>query len=142
MGNLLTRDLKRDFVHLSEHTDFKTALRATGDLLDTFAKAEKLRLERKQQKAREREHAMRHGQGRQQNRQREEADSWVMGSKDEGYGAHPRRPGQRNTRTERRPHSATLGEPRISSALTCLQRDNASRWSIQCEIMALMMRMN
>lgn len=142
MGNLLTRDLKRDFVHLSEHTDFKTALRATGDLLDTYAKAEKLRLERKQQKAREREQAMRRGQGRQQNRQREEAGPWVMGSKDEGYGAHPRRPGRRNTRTERLPHSATLGKSRISSALTCLQRDNASRWSIQCEIMALMMRMN
>ena len=109
MGNLLTRELKRDFIHLSEHSDFKTALRATSDLLDTYAKAEKLRFEQKLRKAREREQAMRRGQGRQHNRKREEADPWLMDSKDGGDGAHPRRPGRRNTRTERPPRSATLG---------------------------------
>ena len=132
MGNLLTRELKRDFIHLSEHTDFKTALRATGDLLDTYAKAEKLRLERKQQKMREREQARQRAQGRQHNRQFEEADPGLMGSKYEGYGPPPRRQGRRNTRTERIPHRATLGKPRVSSELTCLQRDNAGGRRIQC----------
>ena len=120
MGNLLTREMKRDFIHLSEHSDFKTALRATGDLLDTYAKAEKLSLERKQQKMREHEQAMQH------NRQRGEADPGLMGSKDEGYGPIPRHQGRQNRRTER-PHCATLGKPRVSSALTCLQRRDAGR---------------
>ncbi|KAL8793737.1 MAG: hypothetical protein Q9195_003678 [Heterodermia aff. obscurata] len=131
MGNLFTRELKRDFIHLSEHTDFKTALRATGDLLDTFAKSEKLRFERKQQKMREREQAMQRGPGRHHNRQREEAGPWVMGSIDEGYGPTPRGQGRRNTRTERPPHCATFGKPRVCSVLTCLQRDNTGRCSVQ-----------
>ena len=131
MGNLLTREFKRDFIHLSEHSDFKTALRATGDLLDTYAKAEKLRFERKQQRMREREQAMRRGEAMQHNRQREEADPRLMDIKDEGYGPTPRRQRRRNRRAERPPHCATLGEPRVSSALTCLQRDNAGRWSVQ-----------
>ena len=46
MGNLLTRELKRDWIHLSEHSDFKNALKATSDLLETYAKAERLRVER------------------------------------------------------------------------------------------------
>ena len=133
MGNLLTREMKRDFIHLSEHSDFKTALRATGDLLDTYAKAEKLRLEQKKQRMKEREEAMQRGQGRQHNRQREEADPLEMGRKDRGYGPPPRRQEGRNTRRERPPHCATLGKPRVSSALTCLQRDNLGRGRVQCK---------
>ncbi|KAG7007839.1 peptidyl-prolyl cis-trans isomerase ssp-1 [Physcia stellaris] len=104
MGNLLTRELKRDFVHLSEHSDFKTALRAAGELLDTYAQAEKLRVERKQQRMREREIKYHRGQVTHRDRDGEDIDPMMRGDfHDEDvddinydeHGHHGRRPSRR-----------------------------------------------
>lgn len=124
MGNLLTRELKRDFVHLSEHSDFKTALRAAGELLDTYAQAEKLRVERKQQRMREREIKYHRGQVTHRDRDGEDIDPMMRGDfHDEDvddinydeHGHHGRRPSRRRVNAESPVERTrtTLLQPRI-----------------------------
>ena len=57
MGHMISRELKRDMIHLRDHEDFKRALGATGELLEAYAKAEQLRVKRKEQKMKERRHS-------------------------------------------------------------------------------------
>ena len=64
MGNIISNELKRDMVHLRDHDDFKRALGATGELLEAYARAEQLRVQRQEQKMKE----------RRQSRQSEEVD--------------------------------------------------------------------
>lgn len=124
MGNLLTRELKRDFVHLSEHSDFKTALRAAGELLDTYAQAEKLRVERKQQRMRERELNYQRGQVTHRDRDDEDIDPHMRGDLHDEHvegdiynehGHHGRRPSRRRVKAERPVERTrtTLLQPRI-----------------------------
>ena len=53
MGNIISNEFKRDMVHLRDHDDFKRALGATGELLEAYARAEQLRVQRKEQKMKE-----------------------------------------------------------------------------------------
>ena len=127
MGNLLTRELKRDFPHLSEHSEFNTALRAVGELLDTYAQAEKLRVQQKQQRMRERELNYQRGQGSShRDTDDKDIDPRVRGDlHDEhveddmydghGHGHYGRRPSRRRAKAERPVEStrSTLLQPRI-----------------------------
>lgn len=122
MGNLLTREIKRDFVHLSEHSDFKTALRAAGELLDTYAQAEKLRVERKQRRMRERELNHQRGHMTQHDSDGEDLDprmrsdlyeEHVEGNIYDERGHHGRRPSRRRVKAERPVEGATLLHLRV-----------------------------
>ena len=122
MGNLLTRELKRDFPHLSEHSEFNTALRAVGELLDTYAQAENLRVERKQQRMRERELNYQRGQLTHRDTNDEDIDPRMRGDLHnehaesdiyDEHGHHGKRPSRRRVKVERPLESITLLQPRI-----------------------------
>ena len=92
MGNIISNELKRDMVHLRDHDDFKRALGATGELLEAYARAEQLRVQRKEQKMKE----------HRQSRQSGEADQRRLSGPSHNY----EHPGQRSMPPNHRKASA------------------------------------